>query len=153
MSTSFVDFGGETGFWINDGILELWLRFLALHLEEPDPGVSDHPVYAIRNRWMLASKIHFGGCSPLSLATDCADPVGKAAVIAAIHALMDELRRDPGDLDARTLNLLGLEGGHSVGGFPSANLLEVGDAFLRLIAGEITTTAGDPALMPGNIRS
>lgn len=26
---------GERGFWMRDGILELWLRFLALHIEDP----------------------------------------------------------------------------------------------------------------------
>jgi hypothetical protein len=35
MGTSFVEIG-EKGFWMQDSILELWLRLLALHIADPD---------------------------------------------------------------------------------------------------------------------
>ena len=34
MGTSFVSISGH-GFWIQDSLLELWLRLLALHIEDP----------------------------------------------------------------------------------------------------------------------
>jgi hypothetical protein len=34
VGTTFVGIGGR-GFWLRDSLLELWLRFLALHVEDP----------------------------------------------------------------------------------------------------------------------
>jgi hypothetical protein len=34
MGTSFVSIG-DHGFWMTDSILEIWLRLLALHVEDP----------------------------------------------------------------------------------------------------------------------
>src|SRR5687768_1124160 len=107
MGTSFVDIDGN-GFWMRDGILELWLRLAALHLEDQ---VDDHsPVHTIRNQWLLASRGFFTGCVPLELAANVATPEGRTAVVNAIHSLLNALRSGPARLDRGVLNLLGIGG-------------------------------------------
>jgi len=52
----------QAGFWMQDSILELWLRLLALHIK--GPGQSGDIANAIRNRWLFASRRHFMRCIP-----------------------------------------------------------------------------------------
>lgn len=48
-----------------DGELELWLRLLALHLEEPHS--TQRRSGEIREGWLLASRGFFTGCVPVAL--------------------------------------------------------------------------------------
>ena len=69
MGTSFVRIkpGSDApGFWLRDGILELWLRFLALHIDDPPPSGSI--ASGIREQWLLASRGYFNGCVPHGMA-------------------------------------------------------------------------------------
>lgn len=77
MGTTFVTMtrnasGKAQGFWMNDGMLELWLRLLALHLPEPTNDGEYSATVEIRNNWLLASRGYFVGCVPHSMEDACA---------------------------------------------------------------------------------
>jgi hypothetical protein len=73
---------------------------------------------------------------------------GRDIVIRAINSLIDALQKGPEMLDRGMLNLLGMEGTFT-SDFPSRRLIEVGNAFLALIAGEIQADARSTEFMPG----
>ena len=92
MGTTFVGIS-DRGFWIRDSVLELWLRFLALHIE--DPGESGSLATSIRDQWLLASRGFFNGCVPEGLEEAVSTPEGEALVRAAIHSLLGALESAP----------------------------------------------------------
>src|SRR5580765_7246527 len=97
MGTSFVEIGGH-GFWMRDSILELWLRLLALHLEDP-PGDEAHVVRTIRDNWLLASRGYFVGHVPVDLDDAVASPEGRERVVNAIQSLTRALKKGPETLN------------------------------------------------------
>jgi hypothetical protein len=146
MGSSFVSISGK-GFWMRDGVLELWLRLLALHVEEdPDHALIAHK---IRDNWLLASRGYFSGCIPNGLEEAVSTPEGRAIVVHAIDSLTGVLKKGPEVMDHRTLNLLGNEGGFFTCDFESEALIQVGNAFLALIAGQIETNASSREFIPG----
>ncbi len=148
MGTTFVQYR-ERGFWMRDGVLELWLRLLALHLEEP--SASRPRAGPIREGWLLASRGYFTGCVPVRLdeATDTTE--GEALVRGAIASLLASLARAPAGLDRGTLNLLGIEG-EFLSDFPRDALVEVGRAWIDLLDGRVGGPASDSSFMPGSGR-
>jgi len=146
MGTSFVEIG-EKGFWMQDSILELWLRLLALHIADPDEASV---AQRIRDNWLLASRGYFVGHVPSQLEEAVATNEGKAIVLAAIHALMEALTKGPELLDYGTVNLLGFHDVNFPGALESKRLLQVGNAFLALISGEIQSDASSTEFMPGS---
>ena len=147
MGTSFVEIGGN-GFWMQDSVLELWLRLLALHVEDP---ADDSPLTRrIRDSWLLASRGHFGGCIPDDLAAFVSTPEGHAIVLRAIGSLKRALENGPELLDHGTLNLLGFDGVRYGRGFESARLIQVANAFVDLIEGRIDCDVTSTAFMPGS---
>ena len=58
---------------MRDGMLELFLRLLALHLEDP-VRQQPHVVRKIRDNWLLASRGYFGGCVPTNLEESVSKP-------------------------------------------------------------------------------
>jgi len=147
MGTTFVDIGGH-GFWMRDGILELWLRLLALHLEDPTlPGTV---ATTIRDQWLLASRGYFNGCIPVGLADAVSTSEGNALVRNAIHSLLTALQTAPPYLDKGVLNIMGFNDGEFTDDFESRRLIAVGQAFLSLLDGTITTGPDDTSFMPGS---
>jgi hypothetical protein len=146
MGTSFVEIGGK-GFWMQDSILELWLRLLALHIDDPEVGSVGQ---RIRDKWLLASRGYFGGHVPTQLEAAVSTNEGKAIVLAAIESLMEALKNGPALLDHDTVNLLGFYDVNFTGALESKRLLQVGNAFTALIAGEIQSDATSTKFMPGS---
>lgn len=147
MGTTFVGIGNN-GFWMRDGVLELWLRLLALHVEDtPDP---QSPSHAIRTNWLVASRGGFSGCVPECLEEAVASPEGRRVVLAAIESLHAALLKAPATLEKGVLNLLGFEPLAWVEDFETQKLLEVADAFRDLLHGKITSDATDTSFMPGS---
>lgn len=154
MGRTFVTLSREeteagAGFWMRDGMLELWLRLLALHLPEPTPDGEHNATDAIRNQWLLASRGWFVGCVPHGLEEACATPEGRTVVRMAVESLLEALHRDATPLEASTLNLFGIEG-EFVRNVERKWLIDVGHAFVDLLEGKITDTAASSALMPGS---
>jgi hypothetical protein len=155
MGTTFVTLsseasGNEPGFWMRDGMLELWLRLLALHLPEPTDSEADRVTFEIRNKWLLASRGHFVGCVPHSMEDASATREGTAAVRMAIDSLLTALRQASAPLEAGTLNLLGIEGGLFTAPIERKWLEEIGHAFVDLLDGKITCTPSSAEIMPGS---
>ena len=97
MGTSFVHIK-ENGFWVRDGILELFLRLAALHIDEPKDGDSFQAcsqIYEIRNKWLLASKGYFTGCVPDCIDEIASDETGKLIMVKAINKLLSRLKKSP----------------------------------------------------------
>jgi hypothetical protein len=146
MGKSFIHINGN-GFWMRDGILELWLRLAALHLEDQ---VEDHsPIHTIRNEWLLASRGIFNGAVHFYLEDNISTPEKRGAVIDAIKSLQAELRKSPPKLEPAVLNLLGLSGGF-MGSVESTRLLEVGECLLALINGQQFGSSAVSTFMPGS---
>ena len=148
MGTTFVALNEpRRGFWVRDSLLELWLRFLALHVE--DPVESTSLATRIRNQWLLASRGYFTGCVPEGLAEAASTPVGEALVRAAIHSLLEALKAAPGQLNKDVLNLMGITSGEFTADVETWRLVEVGHAYLALLDGRITAGPSDASFMPG----
>lgn len=149
MGTTFVTIDGENGFWMRDGILELWLRLLALHVEEPGDACSQREqVLAIRNQWLLASMGIFTGCVPDGLADAVSSDVGRNTTIQACNKLLKRLRTVAPTMDRHMINLLGMDG-EQVADFPTEKMIEVGQAILDLIGGKRFGGPKDTDFMPG----
>jgi hypothetical protein len=149
MGTTFVALNDpRRGFWMSDSVLELWLRFLALHVE--DPVESGSLPTQIRDQWLLASRGFFTGCVPDGLAEAVSTPEGARLVRAAIGSLLGALRSAPPQLSRGVLNLMGLDSGECTADIETWRLVEVGEAFLALLDGKVTAGPSDAAFMPGS---
>jgi hypothetical protein len=148
VGTTFVGIGEpRRGFWMRDGVLELWLRFLALHVEDPvEPGSL---ATRVRDQWLLASRGFFTGCVPEGLEEAVSTPEGEALVRSAIHSLLEALTAAPGRLNKDVLNLMGFSGGAFTADIETWRLVEVGHAYLALLDGKITAGPSDTSFMPG----
>jgi hypothetical protein len=159
MGTTFVTFGRdksgnrvpgaeqEVGFWMRDGDLELWLRLLALHVE--DPQQSGGTATTIRDQWLLASRGWFNGCVPHGLEKATATPEGSELVRNAVLSLSDALHRAPERISGGALSLLGFESGYL--DIEVEVLRDIAGAFLDLLDFKVEATAHSTERMPGSI--
>jgi len=151
MSKSFVTADGEHGFWMSDGILELWLRLLALHLPDDCPEEAARvTARSIRDGWLLNSRGYFMGCIDSGLEDAVATKEGTAVVRTAIASLHKVLLRQPPQLNKDVLNLLGFVDGIFTEDIKTRCLVDVAEAFVELLDGKITDTARSSARMPGS---
>ena len=148
MGNTFVNIA-DRGFWIYDSPLEVWLRLLALHIE--DPLESGTVASTVRDQWLLASRGYFTGCVPHGLDEAVSNEEGKKVVRAAITSLMKALNAAPTRLNPEVFNLMGMSGTFT-GEINTQWIIEVGQAFLDLIDGKIPSGPADDALMPGSKR-
>ena len=155
MGTTFVTLkrdvsGNEPGFWMQDGILELWLRLLALHLPEPTNTGTHLATIEIRNRWLRASRGYFGGHVPHSMQYASATQERTAVVRIAIDSLLAALRKSNTPLHAESLNVLGNEAQQFAAPIERQWLEDIGHAFLDLLDGKISGMASSTEVMPGS---
>jgi hypothetical protein len=142
--------GKEPGFWMRDGMLDLWLRLLSLHLPEPTDRGEHQATLKIRNQWLLASRGYFTGCVPHGMEDACSTQAGRAVVRTAIDSLLAALQQAKTPLDFDSLNLLGIEGGHFTAPIDRKWLREIGYAFLDLLDGKISGVPSSTEIMPGS---
>jgi hypothetical protein len=147
LGTSFVS-RSDRGFWIQDSLLELWLRLASLHIDDPYP--SGGVAATIRDQWLLASRGYFGGCVPDGLEEALSTAEGEALVRSAFGSLLKALASAPEFLGKDVFNLMGFSHCSFKGDIETRRLIEVGNAFLNLIDGKITTGPGDTPLYPGS---
>lgn len=147
VSPTFVDIAGR-GFWVQDSVLELWLRLLALHIE--DPPKSGSVATHIRDQWLLGSRGQYIGCIPVDLDEALATAEGAVLVRAAVHSLLAALAAAPSHLGHDALNLMGFSGGVFTAPIETRRLPQVGGAFLDLLDGKINADASDTSFMPGS---
>src|SRR5262249_32656184 len=144
------DRANELGFWMHDAMLELWLRFLALQIEEPVPDDPDRGalIRRIRDQWLLASRFHFVGCVPHGLKEAAETDAGVDIVRRAVLSAASALERAPDTLSVSVLNLMGFEDPWKRD-VETERLRDVARAFLDLLDGRITSTARETDYMPG----
>ncbi len=147
MGSSFVGISGR-GFWVQDSLLELWLRLLALHID--DPAESDVAAGIIRDQWLLASRGYFSGCVPHGLEEAVSTTEGAALVRAAVGSLLEALAMAPSGLGKDVLNLMGFSGGPFTGDVATQGLIEISIAFLGLLDGDVTAGPDDRSLTSGS---
>jgi hypothetical protein len=149
VGTTFVGLGNpRRGFWMSDSVLELWLRFLALHVE--DPVESGSLATKIRDQWLLASRGFCTGCVPEGLEQAVSTPEGEVLVRVAIHSLLGALKAAPSQLNKDVLNLLGITSGEFTADIETWRLVEVGHAYLALLDGKIAAGPKVASFMPGS---
>jgi hypothetical protein len=134
--------------WMSDSVLELWLRLLALHIE--DPTETGSVAAKIRDQWLLASRGYFNGCVPDGLEEAVVTQEGAALVRAALHSLLGALAVAPSHLGKDVFNLMGFTGGEFTRDIETRRLIEVGHAFLDLLDGKIAAGPEDSSFMPGS---
>lgn len=154
MGTTFVTLSTETsgrepGFWMRDGLLELWLRLLALHLPEPSDDGQHEATLLIRNQWLLASRGWFNGFVPHGMEEACATTQGMIVVRVAIKSLLSALQQVETPLQPATLNLLGIDCEFTEP-IERGQLIDVGYAFLDLLDGKISDTPSSTEIIPGS---
>ncbi len=146
MGSTYVEFNSQ-GFWMRDSVLELWMRFVAMHFPEPTKG--DTLISPIRDQWLLASRGYFQGCIPIDLDANLSTEEGRKLVVGAIESLLVCLRKAPEKLNKDVLNLLGVSGVEYLHDIDTWRFIEVGESFLALIAGDLTGSPDNAAFMPG----
>ncbi len=147
MGTTYVEIDNN-GFWMKDGILELWLRLVSLHIRDENDDIA--PAHVIRNQFLLASRGYFVGCVPHGIEQAVSSNEGKLAVLDAIESLRQTLSHAPKKLDKGVLNVIGIEG-QFITDFETSRLVDVCNAIEDLIKGKIKNTdVSDTSFMPGS---
>ncbi|WP_299677109.1 hypothetical protein [uncultured Tenacibaculum sp.] len=144
MGKTFVGIKNK-GFWLRDSILELWLRFAALHIENSFDMTSD--LCKIRNNWLVVSSGGFTGWVPHHIEEITSTENGKKIIIDTINSFLFVLKKAPEKLDKNTLNLMGF--GEWQFDVETFRLIEVSQAILDLINEKITNGPEDTTFMPG----
>jgi hypothetical protein len=144
MGSSFTGFRGK-GFWSRDGLLEVWLRTLSLHLsdEAHKPGW----MHDLRDHWLLVSTGFFNGCISASLDEHLTDNNRNAIVLQAAERSIQHLREFGLFVPAAHLNGLGLQGPFTAD-LPIEWLELINDRFTALLRGELTTDASTSPTLP-----
>lgn len=132
---------------MRDGVLELWLRFLALHVD--DSTASGTLEATIRDQWLLASRGYFNGCVPHNMQEAVSTETGTQIVRKAVASLLERLSKGPTHISAGTLNLMGFSGSPFLHDVEAWRLTEVSHAFLDLLDGKITHGPRSTEFMPG----
>jgi hypothetical protein len=121
---------GKSSFEVNSGLLELFLRLAALHIESPVTQLEQE----IRDDWLFISS---GGHSEIL----CPDfdsylypQEGKVIALSAIGSLLIALKNAPKQLNKDMLNVMGFKYIY-VGDVNSEALIALGEACIDLING------------------
>lgn len=154
MSSTFLTFDNQTGYWVNDGDLRLWIRLLALNFEYAVKGKEAEALNCLRNKWLLAShrSTLSAGNVPYEVPEYLRIDAVKAEVLKANEMLIQRLSTVGENIDGRVLNLLGLQGIYC-GSFPTKMLNEFGAAFGHLLEGKRGLSPDDSSFMPGRLQN
>jgi len=124
VATSFVEFKGY-GFWAHDIDLLIWLRFILGELKEwPSKGV-----------WLQVGCIHLG----LDKFLISADRESEIRTLA--EKTLQKLTNRTGALSLAELNAMDFDGIKFSQDLPIQLVATIGTLFIRLLAGELKTTA------------
>ena len=140
MGTSFTRFRGN-GFWSGYPALEIWLHLLAREVDQSVPA-PDWLQDAARF-WREIASIGLTGCICAELDERLTDPERIRVVVDVAERTLVWMRVQGPVLSAALLNSLGTGGEGSI--FPrdvdTGVFARVGEAFIRLLQGELRTDA------------
>jgi hypothetical protein len=140
MGTSFTEFQGY-GFWANDACLEVWLHLLAREVDQ-SVGAPDW-LHDTGRYWQDVARIGFVGCISAELDGRVTGPDRTRLVVDVAERTLAQLRTHGPVLSAALLNSLGTggEGSHFTRDVETDAFVRVGEAFIRLLQGELRTDA------------
>jgi hypothetical protein len=139
MGSSFTAYRGR-GFWSRDASIELWLGLLAeevRRLESPLDWLSE-----AAEHWHLEATIGGGGCISARLDTYASTPERAAVVLQVAEQTLARLRERGEILSVAWLNSRGVSVPSTFQKeVPAEVFTRVGEAFIRLLRGEIVWDA------------
>jgi hypothetical protein len=143
VGSSFTRLAGR-GFWASDAAVEVWLFLLAREADQ----LADAPSWlreAARD-WHANATLGVIGCVSAGLDDVLTSPERVAAVIGLSEKALQWVRDHRPVLPADLLNSFGLGGPGScfTRDVEVAHFLRVGEAFLKLLRGELTTDVASP---------
>jgi hypothetical protein len=140
VGSSFTDYR-ERGFWSRDASIELWLYLLAQEVWRLD--APPDWLRAAADDWQLQATGGFVGCVSAGLDEHAPTPERAAVILGLAEQALTGLRERGKVLSAAWLNSLGLGGPGSsfTGDVPAEVFTRVGEAFIRLLRGELTWDA------------
>jgi hypothetical protein len=144
MGSSFVSLN-DYGFWISDGFLQLWLHFLAQQVdaipEAPDwlQNAGDY--------WRIQSKWGGVGCVDAGLDDYAATPEQVDLLITLSHQALTTIHNYGDVLSTEQLNSLDLAGVWTKD-IPTRKMIALGQQFIKLLKGELTSTASSQDSLP-----
>jgi hypothetical protein len=140
VGSSFTEYRGA-GFWTRDASIELWLYLLA----EEAHKIDDSPAWLreAAEDWHIQATVGLVGCVSPGLDQHAASPDRAAVVLELAARALAGLRSRGEVLPADWLNSLGVGGPGAAFArdLPTEMFTRVGDAFVRLLRGEITWDA------------
>jgi hypothetical protein len=140
VGSSFTEYRGA-GFWTRDASIELWLYLLA----EEVCRLDDRPAWLreAAEDWHIQATVGMGGCVSAGLDQYASAPDRAAVVLELAEQALAGLRSRGEVLSAEWLNSLGLGGPGATftRDLPTEVFTRVGEAFIRLLRGEITWDA------------
>ena len=136
MGTSFTGFGGH-GFWSKDDTIAVWLYLLAQRAKE----LENPPEWlvAAREDWHTSATLGVTGCVSAYLDRYLISPERVALTLVVGERALAWLREQGPLLSPELLNSFGAggEGSYFTKDLPTDVFCRVGDAFVKLLRGEI----------------
>jgi len=144
LGSSYTEFHGK-GFWSRDSLIEVWLRFLSLHMVQAhDPGWQ----HELRDRWLLQSAGYFTGCVNASLDEFLTDQERIAAILDVSERTIRSLRLCGPKIPVEILNALGMDNGWFVTYMPIEYMELISGRFMSLLRGELATDRSTSPVLP-----
>jgi hypothetical protein len=150
MGTSFTEFNGK-GFWTRDHLLEVWLGALVQEIDHLSSRFEW--LTLVRQDWHLQAVVGFGGYVSPNLDRWVTTYEEKRLLIALSEQAMITLAAYGHMIPRDVLNALTIDEtissrkGYFTSDVSPEPFLQVGRAFIRLLKGELTTTAKDSPIV------
>lgn len=140
MGSSFTRYRGH-GFWSRDASIELWLYLLAQEVRTMD--CPPEWLRAAGEDWLIQATVGMGGCVSAGLDEYASTTERLTVILALAERVLTGLRERGEVLTEGWLNSLELGGPGATftRDLPTEVFTRIGEAFIRLLRGEITWDA------------
>jgi hypothetical protein len=146
VGSSFTSYRGH-GFWSNDATIGLWLKLVAQEVQR----LNNPPEWlrVAAEEWDLQATMEITGCVSAQLNKYASTPESAAVVLELSELALAGLRRRTDNLSKGWLNSLDLGGPDSMfmEDLPVEIFTPIGEAFIRLLRGEINWDAATAPLV------
>lgn len=144
MGSSFVSLN-EYGFWSSDGFLQLWLHFLAQEV-----GASLEVPEWLQNAagyWRIQAKWGGVGCVDAGLDDYATTPEQVQLLITLSRKALTTLQSYGAFLSKEELNSFDMDGVWTKD-IPTRKMIALAEQFIKLLKGELTSTASSQDSLP-----
>lgn len=145
MASSFVEYK-KYGFWSPDGLLQIWLYFLTQKID----AHKDNAVWLneVSKEWAIQAQGVCSGCIYVGLDEYITTPKQKQTLINLSNEVIETLPTNGRFLSKEELNRPELGAGAGTTwtvDVPISELVDLGNQFVKLLRGELQSTAASPA--------